>query len=123
MFEYENLTVSKLSLVLKTGCYSQREFMFTFQKYFFFGTKTYFVYVCVTERKKKLSRAALPSSASLTLTLTPPSCVSASLTLTPPYLLPPPATSPSYFRFAAASPRRALTYFWVSFFFHVTVCV
>ena len=58
MFEYENLTVSKLSLVLKTGCYSQREFMFTFQKYFFFGTKTYFVYVCVTERKKKLSRAA-----------------------------------------------------------------
>ena len=58
MFEYENLTVSKLSLVLKTGCYSQRESMFTFQKYFFFGTKTYFVYVCVTERKKTVTRRA-----------------------------------------------------------------
>ena len=60
MFEYENLTVSKLSLVLKTGCYSQREFMFTFQKYFFFGTKTYFVYVCVTERKKTVTRRRRP---------------------------------------------------------------
>ena len=57
MFEYENLTVSKLSLVLKTGCYSQREFMFTFQKYFFLEPKR-ILCMCVLQKEKKLSRAA-----------------------------------------------------------------
>ena len=52
MFEYENLTVSKLSLVLKTGCYSQREFMFTFQKYFFLELKR-ILCMCVLQKEKK----------------------------------------------------------------------
>ena len=58
MFEYENLTVSKLSLVLKTGCYSQREFMFTFQKFFFFLELKRILCMCVLQKEKKLSRAA-----------------------------------------------------------------
>ena len=108
MFEYENLTVSKLSLVLKTGCYSQREFMFTFQKYFFLELKR-ILCMCVLQKEKKLSRAALPSSASLTLT--PPSCVSASCYAA--ILL------PLRCRFAPSCAH----IFLGKFFFHVTVCV
>ena len=131
MFEYENLTVSKLSLVLKTGCYSQREFMFTFQKYFFFLELKRILCMCVLQKEKKLSRAALPSSASLTLT--PPSCVSASLTLTSPScvsasltLTPPSCVSASCYaaillplrcRFAPSCAHIFLGKFFLLFFF------
>ena len=60
MFEYENLTVSKLSLVLKTGCYSQREFMFTFQKYFFFLELKRILCMCVLQKEKKNCHAPPP---------------------------------------------------------------